>query len=273
MIAFIDEHRAIHGVEPICRVLPIAPSTYHAHAARRADPGKLPARAQRDVTLRIEIRRVHEENFRVYGVRKVWRQLLREGIVVARCTVARLMRTMGLQGVVRGKTVRTTISNAAAPCPLDRVNRQFKAPHPNALWVSDFTYVATWAGFVYVAFVIDVFARRIVGWRVSRTAHAGFVLDASMDRPWNARQKYSVFGKSRSCAAIHLAWCRGALAAGPDDIRSSVPYHWCGLRVRCAQRVRRNSVRPDLPSMPVLPSHSPRDGLAYAASALLVGWN
>ena len=178
MIAFIDEHRARHGVEPICRVLPIAPSTYHAHAARRADPGKLPARAQRDITLTAEIRRVYEENFRVYGIRKVWRQLLREGIVVARCTVARLMRTMGLQGVVRGKTVRTTISNAAAPCPLDRVNRQFKAPHPNALWVSDFTYVATWAGFVYVAFVIDAFARRIVGWRVSRTAHTGFVLDA-----------------------------------------------------------------------------------------------
>jgi transposase InsO family protein len=178
MIAFIDEHRAVHGVEPICRVLPIAPSTYHAHAARRADPGKLPARARRDITLRTEIRRVYEENLRVYGVRKVWRQLLRGGIAVARCTVARLMRTMGLQGVVRGKRVRTTISNAAAPCPLDRVNRQFKAPRPNALWVSDFTYVATWAGFVYVAFVIDVFARRIVGWRVSRTAHAGFVLDA-----------------------------------------------------------------------------------------------
>jgi putative transposase len=178
MIAFIDEHRVLHGVEPICRVLPIAPSTYHAHAARRADPGKLPARARRDITLRTEIRRVYEENFRLYGVRKVWRQLLREGTAVARCTVARLMRTMGLQGVVRGKRVRTTISNAAAPCPLDRVNRQFNAPRPNALWVSDFTYVATWAGFVYVAFVIDVFARRIVGWRVSRTAHAGFVLDA-----------------------------------------------------------------------------------------------
>jgi len=178
MIAFIDEHRVLHGVEPICRVLPIAPSTYHAHAARRADPGKLPARARRDITLRTEIRRVYEENFRVYGVRKVWRQLLREGTAVARCTVARLMRTMGLQGIVRGKRVRTTISNAAAPCPLDRVNRQFNAPRPNALWVSDFTYVATWAGFVYVAFVIDVFARRIVGWRVSRTAHAGFVLDA-----------------------------------------------------------------------------------------------
>jgi putative transposase len=178
MIAFIDEHRAIHGVEPICRVLPIAPSTYHAHAARRADPTKLPARARRDATLKIEIGRAYEENFRVYGVRKVWRQLLREGIAVARCTVARLMRTMGLQGVVRGRTVRTTISNAAAPSPLDHVNRQFTAPRPNALWVSDFTYVATWAGFVYVAFVIDAFARRIVGWRVSRTAHAGFVLDA-----------------------------------------------------------------------------------------------
>jgi putative transposase len=178
MIAFIDEHRAVHGVEPICHVLPIAPSTYHAHAARRVDPGKLPARARRDITLKTEIHRVYEENFCVYGVRKVWRQLLREGTAVARCTVARLMRTMGLKGVVRGKRVRTTISNAAAPCPLDRVNRQFKAPHPNALWVSDFTYVATWAGFVYVAFVIDVFARRIVGWRVSRTAHAGFVLDA-----------------------------------------------------------------------------------------------
>jgi putative transposase len=178
MIAFIDEHRAVHGVEPICRVLPIAPSTYHAHAARRADPDKLPLRARRDITMKTEIRRVYEENFRVYGVRKVWRQLLRDGIAVARCTVARLMQAMGLRGVVRGKTIRTTISNAAAPCPLDRVNRQFKAPRPNALWVSDFTYVATWAGFVYVAFVIDVFARRIVGWRVSRTAHAGFVLDA-----------------------------------------------------------------------------------------------
>jgi putative transposase len=158
MITFIDEHRAVHGVEPICRVLPIAPSTYHARAARRADPGKLPARARRDVTLRTEIRRVYEENCGVYGVRKVWRQLLRDGVAVARCTVARLMRAMGLQGVVRGKRVRTTISNAAVPCPLDRVNRQFKAPRPNALWVSDFTYVTTWAGFVYVAFVIDAFA-------------------------------------------------------------------------------------------------------------------
>src|SRR6201998_2847030 len=176
MSDFIVDPRAIWGVEPICRVLPIAPSTYHAHAARRADPGKLPARVQRDAALKIEVGRVYEKNFRVYGIRKVWRQLGREGIAVARCTVARLMRTMGLQGVVRGKTIRTTISNAAAPCPLDRVNRQFRAPRPNTLWVSDFTYVATSAGVVYVAFVIDAFARRIVGWRVSRTAHAGLVL-------------------------------------------------------------------------------------------------
>ena len=143
MIAFVDDHRQAYGVEPICKVLPIAPSTYHAHAARRADPGKLPARTRSDVALMAEIRRVHEANFGVYGVRKVWRQLGREGLVVARCTVARLMRAMGLQGVVRGRKVRTTIPDPAAACPLDHVNRQFRAPRPNALWVSDFTYVAT----------------------------------------------------------------------------------------------------------------------------------
>ena len=126
----------------------------------------------------VEIRRVHAANFGVYGARKVWRQLGREGIAVARCTVERLMREMGLRGAVRGKETRTTIADKASPCPADKVNRQFRAPHPNALWVSDFTYVATWQGFVYVAFIIDVFARRIVGWRVSRTAHADFVLDA-----------------------------------------------------------------------------------------------
>ncbi len=178
MIAFIDEHRAVYGVEPISRVLPIAPSTYHAHMAKRAEPAKGSARAQRDAELKIEVRRVFDENFRVYGVRKVWRQLRREGFDVARCTVARLMRAMSLAGAIRGKPVRTTVSDKAAPCPLDRVNRQFRAPGPNRLWVSDFTYVATWTGFVYVAFVIDVYARRIVGWRVSRAAHAGFVLDA-----------------------------------------------------------------------------------------------
>lgn len=178
MIAFIDDHRKAYGVEPICKVLPIAPSTYYDHVAKRADPDKQSKRARRDATLKIEVRRVFEENFAVYGVRKVWRQLRREGFGAARCTVARLMRQTGLQGAIRGKPIRTTLSDKTAPCPLDRVNRQFHAPAPNMLWLSDFTYVATWAGFVYVAFVIDAYARRIVGWRVSRTAHAGFVLDA-----------------------------------------------------------------------------------------------
>jgi len=178
MIAFIDDHREAHGVEPICKVLPIAPSTYHAHAAKRADPAKLSARAKRDVSLKVEVRRVVAENFEVYGVRKVWRQLRREGFDIARCTVERLMRNMDLRGVIRGKLVKTTVSDKAAPCPLDHVKRQFRAPRPNVLWVSDFTYVATWQGFVYVAFVIDTFARRIVGWRASRTAYTGFVLDA-----------------------------------------------------------------------------------------------
>jgi len=175
---FIDAHRDEYGVEPICRVLPIAPSTYRAHARRLANPALRSDRAKRDAELRPEIRRVWAENFEVYGARKVWRQLNREGIEVARCTVERLMAEMGLAGAVRGKPVKTTRPDPAAPCPRDRVNRQFDAPRPNALWLSDFTYVATWAGFVYVAFFIDAFARRIVGWRVSRSMQAEFVLDA-----------------------------------------------------------------------------------------------
>lgn len=183
MKAFIDDHRDAYGVEPICRVLPIAASTYREHAARKREPNRRPARERRDAELAGEIRRVFAENFGVYGVRKVWRQMKREGIDVARSRaplliVSRLMRQMGLKGAVRGKGIRTTIRDTSAPCPLDRVNRVFKVPRPNMLWVSDFTYVATWNGFVYVAFVIDAFARRIVGWRVSRSARADFVLDA-----------------------------------------------------------------------------------------------
>jgi len=178
MIAFIDQYRSAYGVEPICSVLPIAPSTYHARVHRRANPEAAPARVNRDAALKLEIQRVFDENFGVYGARKVWRQLQREGFEVARCTVERLMRCMGLQGVIRGKRVRTTIADKATPCPRDHVNRQFQVSRPNVLWVSDFTFVATWQGFVYVAFIIDAYARRIVGWRVSRTAHAGFVLDA-----------------------------------------------------------------------------------------------
>jgi transposase InsO family protein len=163
MVGFIDAHRDAHGVEPICAVLPIAPSTYYDHLAKRADPARRSDRARGDQALRPEIRRVFDENWRVYGVRKVWHQLRREGFNIARCTVARLMKGMGLQGIIRGKPHRTTIPDKKAPCPLDKVNRQFRVPAPNMLWVSDFTYVATWKGFVYVAFVIDAYARKIVG--------------------------------------------------------------------------------------------------------------
>ena len=178
VMSFIDTHREELGIEPICRELAIAPSSYHEHAARLADPGRLPARARRDDELRQEIKRVHESSFGLYGTRKVWHQLRREGIVVAKCTVERLMRVMGLEGVRRGKTTVTTVSDPKAPCPLDKVNREFRVSRPNALWVVDFTYVHTWTGFVYVAFVIDAYARRIVGWKVSTSATAGFVLDA-----------------------------------------------------------------------------------------------
>ncbi len=178
MKAFIDENKGSYGVEPICKVLPIAPSTYYAHAARQANPSLAPPRLQRDARLCDEIGRVWNENKQAYGARKVWRQLKREGQAVARCTVERLMRTLGIQGVIRGKSIRTTVSDKATPCPLDKVNRQFHAMRPNALWVSDFTHVSTWAGVAYVAFVIDVFARRIVGWKVSSSARTDFVLDA-----------------------------------------------------------------------------------------------
>ena len=178
MNAFIDEHRARCGVEPICRALQVAPSAYRRHAARRRDPARLPERAQRDAQLLPQLERVYDQNLKVYGADKVWRQLRREGTAVARCTVERLMRLRGLQGARRGKKVRTTMPDAKAACPLDRVKRQFKADRPNQLWVADFTYVSTWQGFVYVAFVIDVFARYIVGWRVSSTMQTDFVLDA-----------------------------------------------------------------------------------------------
>ena len=178
MTAFIRDQRTIYGVEPICRVLPIAPSTFYVHDKRRRHPELAPPRVRRDERLKPEILRVFNENHKVYGVRKIWRQLLREGFDVARCTIARLMKDMQLQGVRRGKKKKTTQPDKALPCPLDKVNRGFKASAPNQLWVSDFTYVSTWQGFVYVAFIIDVFARKIVGWRTSRTANASFVLDA-----------------------------------------------------------------------------------------------
>ena len=179
MITFIDDHREEYGVEPICRVLPIAPSIYYEHKARQADPSRLPQRAVRDADLREEIERVWKENKAVYGAYKVWRQLNREEISVARCTVERLMGQMGLQGAVRGRRYKkTTIADESATRPMDLVGRDFTAQRPNQLWVADLTYVATWAGFVYVAFITDVFSRKIVGWRVSNSLRSDLALDA-----------------------------------------------------------------------------------------------
>jgi transposase InsO family protein len=225
MVRIIDDHRQIYGVEPICRVLPIAPSTYYTHAARRAEPRQLPPRARRDAMLCEAIRRVWEENFGVYGARKVWRQLQREGMRVARCTVERLMKRLGLQGVRRGKVIRTTISNSSAPCPLDRVQRQFKAERPNALWVSDFTFVSTWQGFVYVAFVVDVFARYIVGWRVSASARTDFVLDA-LEQALHARRPCQNEGlihhSDRRAQYVSIRYTDRLLQAGVEPSVGSV---------------------------------------------------
>lgn len=179
MVAFIDQHRDEYGVEPICEVLPIAPSTYYAHRTRAENPSCRSNRAKRDDELRGHVRRVFDENFAVYGAAKVWRQLKREGISTARCTVERLMREQGLRGAVRGRAFTiTTRPDGTAARPPDLVDRQFTASRPNELWVADLTYVATWAGFVYVAFVIDVFSRAIVGWRVSSSLRTDLALDA-----------------------------------------------------------------------------------------------
>ena len=215
MVAFIDAHRATYGVEPICAQLPIAPSTYYEAKARQADPSRLPARAQRDDALRGAITRVWHANRRVYGVRKVWRQLRREGIVTARCTVARLMRVEGLRGVVRGARVRTTIPDAAADAAQDLVDRDFTATQPNQLWVADFTYVATWRGMVYVAFVIDVFSRRIVGWRASASMRTDLALDALeqalYDRQTDARL---VHHSDRGSQYLSIRYTERLAAAG-----------------------------------------------------------
>jgi len=179
MVRFINDHRDQYGIEPICAVVPIAPSTYFRHRARQANPTRRSPRARRDDELRLAIRRIWDANFQVYGPRKVWRELRRQGLVVARCTVVRLMRELGLAGAVRGRAwITTTHAQEGGDRPTDRVDRQFIATRPNQLWVSDFTYVATWQGFVYVAFVIDVFARRIVGWRASSSPRTDLALDA-----------------------------------------------------------------------------------------------
>jgi transposase InsO family protein len=178
MFRYIEEHKDRFGVEPICKQLPIAPATYYELKARERDPARLPARARRDVELKPQIQRVWDQNMSVYGARKTWKQLNNEHIRVAKCTVQRLMRNMGLCGVVRGKAFKTTVPDHSAQRPADLVERKFVATRPNQLWVADFTYVATWRGFVFVAFVIDVYARMIVGWRVSTSIKTDLVLDA-----------------------------------------------------------------------------------------------
>jgi len=184
MVSFIDEHRDVHGVEPICRQLQIAPSTFYDHQAKRRDPQRRSARAKRDDELCVDVQRVFNENLSVYGIHKVWRQMNREDIRVARCTVARLMKRLGLEGTRRGRRCRTTIPDTDATRPADLVQRQFTADRPNQLWVADITYVATWRGFAYVAFVVDVYSRHIVGWRVARSMRTDLVLDALEQAVW-----------------------------------------------------------------------------------------
>jgi transposase InsO family protein len=184
MVSFIDEHRDKYGVEPICQQLQIAPSTFYDHRTKREDPNRRSARAKRDDELCVDVQRVFDENLQVYGAHKIWRQMNREDIRVARCTVARLMKRLGLEGTRRGRRCRTTIPDTEATCPADLVQRQFTADRPNQLWVADITYVATWSGFAYVAFVVDVFSRHIVGWRVARSMRTDLVLDALEQAVW-----------------------------------------------------------------------------------------
>ena len=209
----LDKLREQYGVGPVCSELHIAPSTYYHCQQQRHHPYKCSARAQHDDWLKREIQRVYDENHQVYGVRKVWRQLLREGIRVARCTVARLMAVMGLAGVLRGKKVRTTISRKAVAAG-DRVNRQFVAERPDQLWVADFTYVSTWQGFVYVAFIIDVFAGYIVGWRVSSSMETTFVLDALEQALWARRPSGTIHHSDKGSQYVSLAYTERLKEAG-----------------------------------------------------------
>ncbi|UEO18887.1 IS3 family transposase [Escherichia coli] len=213
MMPLLDKLREQYGVGPLCSELHIAPSTYYHCQQQRHHPDKRSARAQRDDWLKKEIQRVYDENHKVYGVRKVWRQLLREGIRVTRCTVARLMAVMGLAGVLRGKKVRTTISRKAVAAG-DRVNRQFVAERPDQLWVADFTYVSTWRGFVYVAFIIDVFAGYIVGWRVSSSMETTFVLDALEQALWARRPSGTVHHSDKGSQYVSLAYTQRLKEAG-----------------------------------------------------------
>ncbi len=223
IVSFIDEHREAHGVEPICRKLPIAPSTYYEQKTREADPSRLPKRAVRDAELREEIERVWKKHFGVYGARKVWRQLIREEVAVARCTVERLMREMGLRGAIRGRTYKTTVADDAADRPADLVQRDFTADRPNQLWVADLTYVATWTGFVYVAFITDVFSRKIVGWRVSNSLRSDLALDA-LEQALHARPNLSqlVHHSDRGVQYLSIRYTERLAEAGLEPSVGSV---------------------------------------------------
>jgi len=225
MVTYIDDYRNRFGVEPICKVLPIAPSTYYEMKARERDPDRRPPRAIRDEQLKPEIQRVWDENFRVYGARKVWKQLKRERCKVARCTVARLMRELGLRGVRRGKKVITTIPAEIHVRPADRVNRDFTVSGPNRLWVADLTYVATWRGFVYVAFVIDAFARRIVGWRVSNSLRTDIALDALEQALYDRRISDAtdlIHHSDRGCQYLSIRYTERLAEAGIEPSVGSV---------------------------------------------------
>jgi transposase InsO family protein len=263
---FIDRHRNTHGVEPICKVLQIAPSGYRRHAACQRKPQRHCARAKRDDTLLPQIERVWQANMQVYGADKVWHQMNREGTAAARCTVERLMKRLGLQGVRRGKVVRTTVADKTVPCPLGRVKRQFKADRPDQLWVSDFTYVSTWQGWLYVAFVIDVFARRIVGWRVSSFMRTDFVLDA-LEQALYDRQP------ERSDALIHHSdgSFRVAVASSSAVPTTSIFRVWEISPIKLWRTAAESSTTLTFslrlspltlvglfPRAPVLPYHSPR---------------
>ena len=222
-MTFIDQQREGIGVEPICKQLPVAPSTYYEHKARAADPGRLPARARRDRALCREIRRIWADNFQVYGVRKVWRQLQREGCAVARCTVARLMKQLEIQGVRRGAKRWTTVRDEALPQPADRVNRQFAATGPNRLWVADLTFVAIRSGFAYAAFVVDVFARRIVGWRVSHCLRTDLALDALEQALWSRHGTTGLIHHSdRGSQYLSIRYTERLAAAGIESSVGSV---------------------------------------------------
>jgi transposase InsO family protein len=224
MVSLIDAEREEYGVESICRQLPIAPSTYHEWKAREIDPSRLPERTIRDAELREQIERVWKENFGVYGARKIWRQLKREGIDVARCTVERLMRGMGLQGAVRGRSYKkTTIVDESSQRPMDLVQRDFSAERPNQVWVADLTFVATWQGFVYVAFVIDVFSRKIVGWRVSNSLRSDLALDA-LEQALHARPDLSdlVHHSDRGVQYLSIRYTERLAEAGIEPSVGSV---------------------------------------------------